>query len=113
MQINIEATSGLAPQLQHPRYRPGTRCTAAGRMNINHGGLQTLMFRANMLRTLTAVIIRTACHFKDMKQLALPVLRPQLLDQGNYLIESDIKSAVAFFRISFSRSTRRTLASSS
>lgn len=57
--------------------------------------------------------IAAAMHIEDVAQSLNGVAPPQSLDYLELFSESDIKRAVAFFRISFSSSTRFSFRSSS
>lgn len=59
------------------------------------------------------LVITAAVYPKHAAQLDTWVLLAQLVDQFYRSRESDIKRAVAFFKISFSRSIRRIFASNS
>lgn len=76
--------------------------------------VQQLLFSlAGLSITATPGPVATAMHPKHLAQVLHRIALFKSLDYRELLRESDIKRAVAFFNISFSSSTRRSLCFSS
>jgi|GEM_PF-2712622 len=82
-------------------------------MHLDHLLKQLLLSLAGLSIPVTPGSVATAMHPKHLTQVLHRIALFKSLDYRELLRESDIKRAVAFFKISFSSSTRRSLRFSS
>lgn len=87
----------------------GTRGTIAGRMGFDHLLQQCLLFLVRRGIPATPYPVTATVHPEHLTQALHRIALFKPLYYRELLRESNIKRAVAFFRISFSSSTRRSL----
>jgi hypothetical protein len=103
----------LAIVLHHGHDATATGSTAVLGEQLVHPTAQSKAFYIRCAAPETPSVVARAGHFKHLAQPLNRLVDAQLVNQRERSRSSDIKSAVAFFKIDFSRSRRAIRASSS